>query len=118
MRDFFGGAELGYTVEDLINPRWIIQLGVAPIRIGLLSELPGLPSFQAASKSRVDAHFGSVGTHYIGLDDLTRAKEESNRAQDRADVRVLHRAKSRQLAKRFTRRLRKRRRRTEALCAI
>ena len=110
LRDFFGGADLGYTVEDLINPRWIIQLGVAPIRIGLLSELPGLPSFQAAWKSRVDAHFGSVGTHYIGLDDLTRAKEESNRAQDRADVRVLHRAKSRQLAKRFTRRLRKRRR--------
>ena len=25
-----GGADLGYTVEDVINPRWIIHLGVAP----------------------------------------------------------------------------------------
>ena len=48
LRDFFAGADLGYTVEDLINPRWIIQLGVAPIRIDLLSEIPGLSSFEAA----------------------------------------------------------------------
>ena len=30
LRNFFGGADLGYTVEDLINPRWIVQLGIAP----------------------------------------------------------------------------------------
>ncbi len=41
LRDFFGGADLGYTVEDLTDPRWIIQLGVAPIRIDLLAEIPG-----------------------------------------------------------------------------
>ena len=33
LRDFFGGADLGYTVKDITDPRWIIQLGVAPIRI-------------------------------------------------------------------------------------
>ncbi len=110
LRDFFGGAALGYTVEDVINPRWIIQLGVAPVRIDLLSEIPGLMSFETAWKDRVDARFGSVPAHYIGLDDLIRAKEETDRAQDRADVRVLHRIKSRQLIKRFTRRPRKRRR--------
>ncbi len=79
LRDFFGGADLGYTVEDVVNPRWIIQLGVAPVRIDLLSEIPGLPSFEAAWKRRVDAQFGSVGAHYIGLDDLIRAKEETSR---------------------------------------
>ncbi len=109
LRHFFGGANLGYTVEDVINPRWIIQLGVAPIRIDLLSEIPGLPSFEAAWKKRVDARFGSVAAHYIGLDDLIRAKEETDRAQDRADVHVLHRARKQKLTKRFTRRLRKRR---------
>ncbi|MBI2996900.1 MAG: nucleotidyltransferase [Deltaproteobacteria bacterium] len=110
LHDFFGGADLGYTVEDVINPRWIIQLGVAPVRVDLISELPGLPSFEAAWKKRVDARFGSVATHYIGLDDLIRAKEETNRAQDRADVRVLHRAKSQQLTEHLPRRHRKRRR--------
>ena len=110
LRDFFGGADLGYTVEDVTNPRWVIQLGVAPIRIDLLSQIPGLPDFEAAWKRRVDGRFGSVISHYVGLDDLIRAKEETDRLQDRADVRVLHRAKREQPADRLTRRPRKRRR--------
>src|SRR5574341_1146760 len=55
LRDFFGGADLGYTVADVTDPRWIIQLGVAPVRIDLLSAVPGCPSFRAAWKSRVQA---------------------------------------------------------------
>lgn len=92
MRDFFGGADLGYTAEDLMDPRWIIQLGVAPIRIDLLSAVPGCPSFQAAWKNRVQARFGSVKAYYLGLADLIRAKEAAGRPQDQADVRVLRRA--------------------------
>ncbi len=110
LRDFFGGADLGYTVEDVVDPRWIIQLGIAPIRIDLLSEMPGLPSFEAVWKERVGGRFGSVPTHYIGLDNLIRAKVASNRAQDRVDVRVLHRARSQQLTKGSTSRRRKRNR--------
>ena len=95
LRDFFGGADLGYTVEDVTDPRSIIQLGVAPIRIDLLSEIPGFPSFKAAWKNRVEARFGSVSTHYLGLEDLIRAKNAAGRLQDRADVRVLRRVKER-----------------------
>ena len=109
LREFFGGADLGYTVEDVISPQWIIQLGVAPVRIDLLSEIPGLPSFEMAWKKRVEARFGSVVTHYIGLDDLIRAKEETNRPQDQADVRILNRAKTHQLKPRVPRRPKKRR---------
>lgn len=29
LRDFFGGADIGYGEADLTDPRWIIQLGVA-----------------------------------------------------------------------------------------
>lgn len=101
LREFFGGADLGYTVEDLIDPQWIVQLGVAPVRIDLLSEIPGFPSFEAAWQNRVDAQFGTVSVHYLGLDDLLRAKEAAGRPQDRADVRVLQRAKGQaQLTKR------------------
>ena len=94
----------------MTNPRWVIQLGVAPIRIDLLSQILGLPDFEAAWKKRADGRFGSVVAHYVGLDDLIRAKEETDRLQDRADVRVLHRAKREQPAGRSTRRPRKRRR--------
>jgi hypothetical protein len=104
LRDFFGGTDLGYAVKDLTDPRWIIQLGIAPVRIDLLSQLPGCPSFAEAWKNRVEARFGLAKAHYLGLDDLIRAKEAAGRAQDRADVRVLRRVKSRtQPAKRSSR---------------
>jgi predicted nucleotidyltransferase len=105
LREFFGGADLNYTVEDLIDPQWIIQLGVAPVRIDLLSEIPGFANFEGAWKNRVDAQFGAVKAHYLGLDDLIQAKEAAGRPQDRADVRVLRRAKGQgQLTKRSSER--------------
>ena len=93
LRDFFGGTDLGYTVAELTDPHWIIQLGVAPVRIDLLAQLPGCPSFKVAWKNRVEARFGTVTAYYLGLDDLIRAKEAAGRAQDQADARVLKRAK-------------------------
>jgi predicted nucleotidyltransferase len=99
LRDFFGGADLGFTVADLTDPRWIIQLGVAPVRIDLLSKIPGCPSFEAAWKNRVTASFGAVRAHYLGLEDLIRAKEAAGRDQDRADVRVLRRVKAKARAR-------------------
>ena len=65
LREFFGGADLGYTVEDLTDPQWIVQLGVAPVRIDLLSEIPGFPSFEVAWRNRVDAQFGAVQVHSL-----------------------------------------------------
>ena len=93
LRDFFGGADLGYTVEDLTAPDWIIQLGVAPVRIDLLTDILGFSRFEDAWKNRAAGRFGSVPTHYLGLEDLIHAKEASDRLQDRADVRVLRRIK-------------------------
>lgn len=94
MRGFFGGADLGYSVEDVTDPQWIVQLGVAPIRIDLISEIPGVASFEAAWKNRVDGRFGPVPAHYIALNELISAKEASRRPQDKADLRVLERARS------------------------
>jgi predicted nucleotidyltransferase len=93
LREFFGGADLGYTVEDLTAPDWIIQLGVAPVRIDLLTDILGFSRFEDAWKNRVVGRFGSVATNYLGLEDLIRAKEAADRLQDRADVRVLRRVK-------------------------
>jgi Nucleotidyl transferase of unknown function (DUF2204) len=95
LRDFFGGADLDYTVEDLIDPECILQLGVAPIRIDLISAIPGCPSFQAAWGRRATAQFGDVPSHYLGLDDLIRNKEATDRPQDRADAGVLRRVATR-----------------------
>ena len=92
LRDFFGGADLNYTIEDVMDPDCILQLGVAPVRIDLLSVIPGCPDFPAAWKRRAEARFGVVQAQYIGLEDLIRNKEATDRPQDRADAGVLRRA--------------------------
>ena len=42
---------------------------------------------------RPEGLFGEIPAPYLGLDELIRAKESTGRAQDRADVRVLRRAR-------------------------
>jgi hypothetical protein len=91
LRDFFGGANLSYTIEDVMDPDCIIQLGVAPVRIDLLSAIPGCPDFRGAWERRDKARFGAVPANYIGLKDLIKNKEDTGRPQDRADVGVLRR---------------------------
>jgi len=93
LRTFFGGAELGYREEDLTDPDSVIQLGIAPVRIDLMSAIAGIPSFRKVWAGRVRAPFGSVPANYLGLDDLIRAKRATGRDQDRADLRALERAR-------------------------
>ena len=95
VKDFFGGAELGYSEADLCNPTNVIQLGYAPVRIDLLAGLSKDLPFARLWANRVDARFGSIPTHYLGFDDLIRAKEAANRPQDRVDVRTLRRIRER-----------------------
>ena len=95
LRKFFGGTDVGYTVADLTNPRWVIQLGIAPVRIGLLSQLSGCPNFRTAWKNEVKSRFGTVPAYYLGLDDLIRNKEATGRGQDLVDARFLRYAKKR-----------------------
>lgn len=92
IREFLG-TDLCLTVEDLSTPGRIVQLGVAPTRIDLLSRLAGGLDFNAAWMNRVDARFGDVDAHYLSLDDLIQEKESADRDQDRADLRSLRRAR-------------------------
>jgi predicted nucleotidyltransferase len=88
----FLGNDLGISVEDLSTPGQIVQLGVAPSRIDLLSRLAGIPGFDSVWERRVEAVFGDVPAHYLSLDDLIEAKKGAGRDQDKADLRTLRRA--------------------------
>lgn len=95
MRDFFGGADLGYDVADLIEPGWHLQLGVAPVRIDLLTSLMGCPQFATLWRQRVRARFAGEPANFLSLPHLIQAKQAAGRAQDLADLEQLRKARDR-----------------------
>lgn len=95
LSDFFGGTTPSYvSVEALLDPKLIVQLGVAPVRVDILSHF-GTLTFADAWRTRVDAKFGSVDAHYIGREQLIAEKVFFDRPQDRADVAILRHKSSR-----------------------
>lgn len=86
---FFGRPPPSYvTVDALLDPNVIIQLGVAPVRVDILSGFATI-TFRQAWLEREDAAFGAVPAHYLGREHLIREKLHFDRPQDRADVAAL-----------------------------
>ena len=89
---FFGGlAPQDITIEALLDPHSILQLGVAPVRVDLLSHLATV-TFRMAWSRRETARFGSVQANFLGLEDLIAEKQHWSRPQDLADLVSLRRA--------------------------
>lgn len=94
LRKFFGGKVPRYVdVQSLLDPDTIIQLGVAPVRVDLLSHL-ATTSFRQAWKRRTRGKFGVVPASFIGLSDLIAEKQFFARPQDLVDLVVLKRARA------------------------
>jgi len=103
---FFGGSAPSYVTEAaVLDPNTIIQLGVAPVRVDILSAF-GTLTFREAWKYRHEAQFGSVPAHYLSREHLILEKLHFNRPQDRADVASLRAAA--RVAQRSSKRKRKR----------
>ena len=86
--DDFGFGAVGLTPEDFTAPGRIIQLGVPPNRIDLLTVIDGV-TFAEAWEHRVAGHFGAVPVFYLGRDEFIRNKQAVGRPQDLADIDAL-----------------------------
>ena len=84
----FGFAGMKITPEDLCRADQIVQLGVKPNRIDLVTSITGV-SFEGAWASRVAGSIDSVPVYFIGRDELIRNKEAVARPQDLADAHAL-----------------------------
>ena len=89
---FLGGRAPNITVAKLRSPRTLIVLGVAPIRIDVLTSVDGIRSFSAAWKRRAEGVYGRTHAHFLSLEDLVASKQAAGRPQDLADLDVLQRA--------------------------
>lgn len=81
----FGFASLAITAQDLQRPEYVLQLGVNPNRIDLLTSITGV-TFDEAWANRCDDEIDGIPTHFIGRDELIRNKEATGRPRDLGDV--------------------------------
>ncbi len=87
LRDF-GFESLGITIEDLMKDDIIIQLGIEPNRIDLITSLSGV-KFEEAFKTKIKGQFGSQQVYFISFDNLIKNKSATGRTKDKADVELL-----------------------------
>ncbi|HEY2963007.1 MAG TPA: hypothetical protein VGJ37_11360 [Pyrinomonadaceae bacterium] len=81
----FGFSDIGLSEEDFLRADQVIQLGVAPNRIDIMTSISGV-SFEEAWTSRVLGEIGGLSLPFISRDILKRNKAASGRTQDLADL--------------------------------
>ncbi len=83
-------ADFGAPIEqiseaDFSRPGIVYQIGVAPGRIDILTQLTGL-TFEEAWAGRVRHPFGEVEADIIGREAFLRNKRATGRLKDLADI--------------------------------
>ena len=89
----FGFASVGLTLHDFERPDQVVQLGVPPVRIDLLTSITGV-SWDEAWAGRIAGRYGDIPVHYLGRDQFIANKRATGRTQDVADLEVLGEAES------------------------
>lgn len=84
----FGFGKLAIGAGDLQTEGKIVQLGVNPNRIDLITSLSGV-TFEEAWESRVQSELGGIPAQFIGVSALLRNKEATGRAKDLGDAEEL-----------------------------
>ena len=84
----FGFGSLDITVEDLLTPGQVIQLGHEPNRIDLITSISGV-GFEDAWLTRVEGTLDGVTVNFIGRKELLQNKAASGRPKDRIDLEEL-----------------------------
>jgi|KBSSwiStaDraftv2_1062776.scaffolds.fasta_scaffold746714_2 hypothetical protein len=81
----FGFADLNLSADDFLQEDLVIQLGVPPNRIDLLTFLSGV-DFEETWATREQADIGGVSVPIISKELLKRNKTATGRSQDLADL--------------------------------
>jgi hypothetical protein len=84
----------GVTPADLARPGTVYQLGVAPRRIDILTQISGV-EFDEAWESRVPSTVEDRVVHFIGREAYLKNKDAAGRPKDIADAARLRSHKER-----------------------
>jgi hypothetical protein len=81
----YGAPLEGFTPADFSKPGIVLQIGVAPNRVDILTSLTGL-TFEEAWDNRKAISFGEIPSFVISELDFVRNKRAVGRAQDIVDA--------------------------------
>lgn len=94
LRDFGAPVEaLGVTRDDLLRPGTVVQIGLPPRRIDLLTRITGV-EFEDAWRNRADMMLEGFPIACLGRADLIANKRATGRTRDLADVELLEAAEN------------------------
>jgi hypothetical protein len=84
----FGFGSVGLTAEDFTVPNKVIQLGVEPVRVDIVTSITGV-SWEEAATGRVQGNYGDTVVNFIGKEEFIRNKQALGRKRDQADLEAL-----------------------------
>lgn len=86
--DEFGFGSVGLKIQDFESPDKVIQLGVPPVRVDIITSITGV-SWEEAFSDRVEGKYGDIPVHYIGREQFISNKRALGRKKDLADIEAL-----------------------------
>lgn len=89
----FGFGSLGLKAKDFDIPDKVIQFGVEPVRIDVMTAIDGIPNFDLAFNKRDVSKISNLNINFISYSDLIKNKKTTNRLQDQLDVKQLEKVK-------------------------
>jgi len=84
----FGFEFPDLSAGDFREPDRVIQLGVPPVRVDLITSLTGV-TWDEAFSGREEASYGGVPIFYMGRNELVANKRALGRKRDLADLEAL-----------------------------
>lgn len=81
----FGAPVSDLSADDLTSPDTVLQLGVEPSRIDLLTGIDGV-EFDDAWKNKASVRIGDLEIYILSKADLLKNKLAANRDKDRSDI--------------------------------
>ena len=84
----FGFSSLDLSIDDFQNEDNVIQLGLPPVRIYIITSISGV-SWEQADTTKEPGLYGNVPVNYIGKEQYVANKKAIGRAKDIADIEAL-----------------------------
>jgi hypothetical protein len=76
------------TSDDFQHPDKVVQLGVPPVRVDLLTSLTGV-TWEEAYLGRSQGKYGDITVYFLGREQFIANKRALGRKRDLADLEAL-----------------------------